>query len=114
MNFNQMFNQTNLKQRLGNFHPLLSLLLVIGISLTSLVLLPFLLMFALVSFIGLNLLGRKYLAPRMQPIFSQQSQANEFYRSNPNMQRESSIYKSEMFRKAKPSNTGRTFEHNPD
>ncbi|WP_076538160.1 hypothetical protein [Shewanella sp. UCD-KL21] len=114
MNFNHMFNQPNLKQRLGSLHPLLSLLLVIGISLTSIVLLPFLLMFALVSFIGLNLLGRKYLAPKMQPIYSQQSQTNEFYRSNPNMQRESSIYKSEMFRKASPSNSGRTFEHNPD
>ncbi|WP_144211523.1 hypothetical protein [Shewanella donghaensis] len=114
MNTNNFFNQAGLKQRVGTMHPFLGLLSITAILLTSLVLLPFLLLFALVSFIGLNLLGRKYLAPKMQPIFGQQAQPNNVYRGDDNVQRESSIYKSEMFRSSKGATGGRTFEHQAD
>ncbi|WP_285163659.1 hypothetical protein [Shewanella goraebulensis] len=114
MNFNQFVNQAQVKQRVGTMHPFIALLSIVAIGITSIVLLPFLLVFALVSFIGLNLLSRKYLAPKMQPIFGKRQQQDEVYRGNPNVQREQSLYKSEMFKRSNPSSGGRTFEHQPD
>ena len=114
MNFNQFVNQAQVKQRVGTMHPFIALLSIIVIALTSIVLLPFLIVFAVVSFISLNLLGRKYLAPKMQPIFGQRAQQEDVYSENPNVQREQSLYKSEMFKRSNPSQGGRTFDHQPD
>ncbi|MEZ9234048.1 MULTISPECIES: NfeD family protein [unclassified Shewanella] len=115
MNFNQFINQAQLKQKVGTMNPIFALLSIIAIGLMSIVLLPFLIVFAVVSFIGLNLLGRKYLAPKMQPIFGQQA-PDEVYRGDPNIQRERSVYQSDMFKQAgnHSQRSGRTFDHQPD
>ncbi|WP_434930966.1 hypothetical protein ACRWQM_01010 [Shewanella sp. HL-SH5] len=120
MQFNQSFRATNLKNNLTAMNPLLALVAFIGLSLIAMVLLPFILLFLLLSFITFQLLGRKVIIPKMKRAFEQsQRQQGHTYRSDADIQREPTAPYADMFSPAgkhqnKPNQGGRTFEHQAD
>ncbi|QDE29728.1 MULTISPECIES: hypothetical protein [Shewanella] len=125
MKFNQSFHTANLKNRFSTMNPILASLMLFSIAFTSIVLLPFLLMLGLLSFITFQLFGNKILRSKA---FAQsgnnhsthresQTQQGHFSQSNANVQRETTAPYAEMFTRAKTNqsqHTGRTFEHQAD
>ncbi|WP_137223664.1 hypothetical protein [Shewanella sp. MEBiC00475] len=130
MKFNQSFHTANLKNRFSTMNPILALLMLFSIAFTTIVLLPFLLMLGLLSFITFQLFGNKILRSKA---FAQsgnnqshynhsthresQTQQGHFSQSNANVQRETTAPYAEMFTRAKTNqsqHTGRTFEHQAD
>jgi predicted membrane protein len=112
MKFNQSFHTANLKSRFTAMNPILALLMFFSIALTTIVLLPFLLLLGLLSFITLQLLGKKILQ-KNQP----QAQQGDVYQGSADVQREQAAPYAEMFNRSKPNqtqHTGRTFEHQAD
>ncbi|MGK0408992.1 MAG: hypothetical protein ACJASB_001147 [Shewanella psychromarinicola] len=112
MKFNQSFHTANLKSRFTAINPILALLMFFSIALTTIVLLPFLLLLGLLSFITLQLLGKKILQ-RNQP----HAQQGDVYQDSADVQREQAAPYAEMFNRSKPNqtqHTGRTFEHQAD
>jgi len=110
MKFNQSLHTANLKSRFTAMNPILALLLFISIALTTIVLLPFLLLLGFLSFITLQLLGKKILR-------SKQTRQGDAYQDNADIQREQAAPYAEMFNRSKPNqsqHTGRTFEHQAD
>ena len=128
MSFNQSFHTANLKNKFTAINPMLALLMFIGIAFTTIVLLPFLLFFTLLSFITFYFLrnkefGRKAwsskaFASKMNRAYKQpQTQQDDFYQGNADVQREQTAPYADMFSRSKPDQsrrTGRTFEHQDD
>lgn len=122
MKFNQSFHTANLKNRFTTMNPILALLMLFSIAFTTIVLLPFLLLLGLLSFIGLQLFGHKMKrnqAPRYQEARydNTQTQPGDFYQGNTHVHRETAAPYADMFSRAKPNQsqrTGRTFEHQAD
>ena len=120
MKFNQSFNTANLKNRFTTMNPILALLMVFSIAFTTIVLLPFLLLLGLLSFITLQLFGNRMMRSKANTqagYHDAQTQQDRFYQSNANVQRETAAPYADMFTRAKPNpsqRTGRTFEHQAD
>ncbi|GGP93730.1 hypothetical protein [Shewanella ulleungensis] len=91
-----MFSSINLwhiRQRLCQMRPLNALLSLLLIIVGSLILLPLILLFLIVGFIGMTLLSRQYLGkqtPASNMVSSTNLQQN-MYQQHPNIERECSV-----------------------
>ncbi|MCL1142855.1 hypothetical protein [Shewanella gaetbuli] len=125
MRFNQSFNPNQFKSRFNGMNPVVALIAFVAFSFVSLVLLPFLLLFGLLSFITMQFFGRKILASKMiKSFYTAQGQAKDAYQGYGNVNREPQAPYADMFRRqngqaqnnqAQQSQySGRTFEHQAD
>ncbi|AZG75014.1 hypothetical protein [Shewanella livingstonensis] len=115
MNFNQSFQNANLKSRVTAMHPILALLMFFSIVFATIVLLPFLLLLGLLSFITLNLFKNKQFSKTI--LRSKQAQQGDAFQDNAGVQREQAAPYADMFTRSNPNqsqHTGRTFEHQAD
>ncbi|MBB1426144.1 hypothetical protein ACRN9Z_11520 [Shewanella frigidimarina] len=112
MKFNQSFHTANLKSRFSAMNPILALLMFFSIAFTTIVLLPFILLLGFLSFITLQLLGKKILQRNQS-----QAQQGDIYQDSADVQREQAAPYADMFSRPKSNqteHTGRTFEHQAD
>ncbi|UJF22426.1 hypothetical protein [Shewanella sp. OMA3-2] len=120
MQFNQSFRAANLKHSFNAMNPFLALVAFVGLALVAMVILPFILLFLLLSFITFQLFGRKVIIPKMKRAFEQsQRQQGHTYQSDADIQREPAAPYADMFSRtgkhqSKPNQGGRTFEHQAD
>ncbi|QIR15874.1 hypothetical protein [Shewanella aestuarii] len=117
MRFNPSFSTANLKNRLITINPIVAFASLVIIMFLSIFLLPFILLFAVLSFITMQILGRRFTA-RMQPFAARaQQQYQDIYQGRSDIQREQRAPFTDMFSSQanKPSHhSGRTFEHQAD
>ncbi|MGX9462727.1 hypothetical protein ACWXWU_16060 [Shewanella sp. A14] len=89
-------------QRLRKMGPFSALVTTAAIILGGLMLLPLILLFAFVAFIGMTLLSRQYMNYHRVSPHSPPKPNHDGYRAHPNLERETSI---------KAYQTGRTLNH---
>ena len=116
MRFNSSFNSAHLKHRFSSMNPIIVMLSLISIAILALVLLPFLLLLGLLSFITFQILGRTFLSPKLKQAYaSSQRHQGDIYQGHNDIQRENTAPFGHMFKQPKNSRPqGRTFEHNAD
>lgn len=117
MRFNQSFNTANFKNRFTTINPIVAFVSLAAIMFLSIFLLPFILLFAVLSFITMQVLGKRFTA-RMQPFAAKaQQQYQDIYQGRSDVQREQRAPYADMFsaQAHKPTHSsGRTFEHQAD